>query len=271
MRADLFSRVAWQLRTRCGVQVYAWMPVLGWRLPDAAQQARIEIQPRKGVAPEKPVRLNPFLPETRKIVGSLYEDLASSSPLSGILFHDDAILRDTDELSAAAPAPGPARTQALIDFTSELKAHAQRWRSAIKTARNLFAEPVLDPGSETWYAQSLPAFLKAYDQVALMAMPGMENAKHPSEWLLKLAAKVSATPGGMDRTVFELQTVDWRNHDQLIATTELVRQMRLLQNHGARHLGYYPDDFAKNNPKLNVLKPEFSASDSLPPNFEESR
>jgi biofilm PGA synthesis lipoprotein PgaB len=271
MRADLFSRVAWQLRTRCGVRVYAWMPVLGWRLPDHAQQARLEIQPRQGVAPEKPVRLNPFLPETRRIVDTLYEDLASSSPLSGILFHDDAILRDTDELSPAAPAPGPARTQALIDFTSELKVHVQRWRPTIRTARNLFAEPVLDPGSETWYAQSLPAFLKAYDEVALMAMPGMENAKHPNEWLLKLAAKISAAPGGMDRTIFELQTVDWRNHDQLIATQELVRQMRLLQEHGTRHLGYYPDDFAKNNPKLNVLKPAFSASDSLPHNYDEGR
>jgi poly-beta-1,6-N-acetyl-D-glucosamine N-deacetylase len=271
MRADLFSRVAWQLRTRCGVQVYAWMPVLGWRLPDAAQQKRLEIQPRPGVAPEKPVRLNPLLPETRKIVDTLYEDLASSSPLSGILFHDDAVLRDTDELGPVAPAPGPARTQALIDFTTELKSHAQRWRPSIRTARNLFAEPVLNPASETWYAQSLPAFLKAYDEVALMAMPGMENARHPNEWLLKLAAKVSAAPGGMDHTVFELQTVDWRNHDQLVATSELVRQMRLLQDHGARHLGYYPDDFAKNNPRLNILKPEFSASDSLPPNFEESR
>ncbi|MGB6134360.1 MAG: poly-beta-1,6-N-acetyl-D-glucosamine N-deacetylase PgaB [Acidobacteriaceae bacterium] len=271
MRADLFSRVAWQLRTRCGVEVYAWMPVLGWRLPNAAQQARLEIRPRPGVAPENPVRLNPFLPETRQIVDTLYEDLARSSPLSGILFHDDAVLRDTDELGPAAPAPGPTRTQALIDFTSELKAHAQRWRPSIRTARNLFAEPVLDPASETWYAQSLPAFLKAYDEVALMAMPEMENVNHPNRWLLKLAARVSATPGGMDRTVFELQTVDWRNHDHPIPTSELVREMRLLQDHGVRHLGYYPDDFAKNNPRLEVLEPEFSASDFLPANYVESR
>ena len=33
VRADLFSRVAWQLRTRARVQVYAWMPVLAFRLP----------------------------------------------------------------------------------------------------------------------------------------------------------------------------------------------------------------------------------------------
>jgi hypothetical protein len=45
MRADLFSRVAWQLRTRCGVEVYAWLPVLAWQLPDAAMQAGYRYSP----------------------------------------------------------------------------------------------------------------------------------------------------------------------------------------------------------------------------------
>jgi poly-beta-1,6-N-acetyl-D-glucosamine N-deacetylase len=197
------------------------LPVLGWRLPDPAQQARLEIHPQPGVAPEKLMRLNRFLPETRTLVGTLYEDLARSAPLSGILFHDDAVLRDTDDLGAAVPAPGPARTQALIDFTNKLKLHVQRWHPTIKAARNLFAEPVLDPGSENWYAQSLPAFFEVCDEVALMAMADMENAKHPHDCLLKLAARVAAAPGAMDRTVFELQTVDWRAHDQAISTPEI--------------------------------------------------
>ena len=29
MRADLFNRAAWQLKTRSNVKVYAWMPILG--------------------------------------------------------------------------------------------------------------------------------------------------------------------------------------------------------------------------------------------------
>jgi biofilm PGA synthesis lipoprotein PgaB len=33
MRADLFSRAAWQLNTRSNVQVYAWMPVIAFRPP----------------------------------------------------------------------------------------------------------------------------------------------------------------------------------------------------------------------------------------------
>jgi biofilm PGA synthesis lipoprotein PgaB len=35
MRADLFNRVAWSLDTRCDVKVYAWMPLLAFKLPDS--------------------------------------------------------------------------------------------------------------------------------------------------------------------------------------------------------------------------------------------
>jgi biofilm PGA synthesis lipoprotein PgaB len=268
MRADLFSRVAWQLRTRCSVKVYAWMPVLGWRLPDASQEARLQIHPLPGTQAEKPVRLNPFLPESRALIDALYEDMARSVPLSGVLFHDDAILRDTDDLGVAAPAPGPERTRALIEFTRELEAHVRMWRPEIKTARNLFAEPVMHPGSETWYAQSLPSFLEAYDEVALMAMPDLEGAKNPDKWLEQLADKTAEVDGGLDRTVFELQSVDWKTAQQRdISTDAMVSEMRLLQSHGVRQLAYYPDDFIKDHPSLKVLRPEFSASDSLPPNY----
>jgi biofilm PGA synthesis lipoprotein PgaB len=101
-----------------------------------------------------------------------------------------------------------------------------------------------------------------------MAMPGLENANFSKEWLVKLSAKVAATPGGLDRTVFELQTVNWKAHDHPISTEEIVRQMRLLQVHGVRHLGYYPDDFLKDHPVLKVLRPAFSASDYLSPQVE---
>ena len=144
------------------------------------------------------------------MIGDLYEDLARTAPIAGVLFNDDAVLRDTDDLGAHAPAPGPERTRALIEFTNELKARVQRWRPEIATARNLFAEPVLHPQSESWYAQSLPAFLAAYNEVALMAMPALENSNAPNPWWRKLAERVGSVPGGFNRTVFELQTVDWR-------------------------------------------------------------
>ena len=45
-----------------------------------------------------------------------------------------------------------------------------------------------------------------------------------------------------------------------IDTRTATKQMRLLQDAGALHLAYYPDDFARNNPNLRLLIPAFSAA-----------
>ncbi len=259
MRADLFSRVAWQLRTRCGVEVYAWMPVLAWQLPDKGMQARLEIRPKPGVAPEPPVRLNPFLPETQRIVGEIYEDLGRASPVAGILFNDDAILRDTDVLGPTVPPPGPARTAALIKFTDQLAAHVRNWSPQLATVRNIFAEPVLHPAAETWYAQSLPAFLANYNMVAIMAMPELEQVRRHKRWLANLVRTVAAEPSGTEKTVFELQAVDWRT-ERPVSADRFTKQVSLVHDKGALHLAYYPDDFKKNNPAIQRLIPVFSAS-----------
>lgn len=259
VRSDLFSRAAWQLRTRCGVEVYAWMPVLAWQLPDRALQAQLQIQSKPGVSFDPPARLNPFLPRTRTIVDDLYEDVSRAAPIAGVLFSDDAVLRDTDVLGSQAPPPGPARTMALIDFTDELAARVRRWNPEIATVRNLFAEPVLKPSSEAWYAQSLPAFLEHYNTVAVMAMPDMEEAAHGKRWLARLEARVNAVPNGTRKTVYELQTVSWRSK-RPIDTRVVSAEIRALQDSGALHLAYYPDDFVHDNPNLRKLVPAFSAS-----------
>ncbi|HKR26981.1 MAG TPA: poly-beta-1,6-N-acetyl-D-glucosamine N-deacetylase PgaB [Acidobacteriaceae bacterium] len=260
VRSDLFSRAAWQLRTRCDVDVYAWMPVLAWQLPDHALQSQLQIQSKPGVAFDPPVRLNPFLPRTREIVGNLYEDVSRAAPIAGVLFSDDAVLRDTDVLGPDAPAPGPARTMALIDFTDQLAGRVRRWNPEIATVRNLFAEPVLKPASEAWYAQSLPAFLAHYNTVAVMAMPDMERAGNSKRWLARLERRVNADPNGPRRTVYELQTASWRSK-RPIDTRTVAAQMRELQDSGALHLAYYPDDFLHDSPKLQVLFPAFSAAE----------
>src|SRR6185369_12269860 len=79
MRADLFSRAAWQLRTRAGVKVYAWMPVLAFKLP-AAQTADQQLVQTMPGAPEAAKarryrRLSPFDPLARRTITEIYEDL----------------------------------------------------------------------------------------------------------------------------------------------------------------------------------------------------
>lgn len=244
MRADLYNRVAWQLKTRAHVKVFAWLPVLGFELPDKALDAQLAI---KAGNPAETHRLNPFDPRTRKIVSQIYEDLAVSGYTEGLLFHDDALLRD-DELRGIAPDAPAARTQALIDFTHELTRAAGKWRPKLVTVRNLFAGPVLQPQSEAWFAQNLAAFNEAYDYTAVMAMPWMENSRDPQRWMDDLVARVKASPRGLSRTIFELQTVDWRDGGKPIPAEQLKRIARRLQADGARHLAWYPDDFIADRP-----------------------
>lgn len=249
MRADLFNRAAWQLQTRAGVRVFAWMPVLGWKPADGAQAPRMLTAEDPNDIP----RLDPTDPRTRAWVGDLYEDLGIAAPFTGLLFHDDAYLRESE----ATALPAAARTQSLIALTHALRDRAERWRPRLVTVRNLFAQPVLEPASEAWFAQRLDAFNAAYDYTALMAMPYMEQAPDPTRWLDRVVTRVAAAPQGLQRTLFELQAVDWRG-DRAVPADVLKAQSRRLVARGVRHLGYYPDRFLDDVPPLGAAREAMS-------------
>ncbi|QXI31363.1 poly-beta-1,6-N-acetyl-D-glucosamine N-deacetylase PgaB [Pseudomonas vanderleydeniana] len=287
VRADLFDRVAWQLRTRAHVQVFAWMPVLSFALDEKLPRVT-RWDPATGqvsVDPKQYRRLSPFDPEVRRIIGEIYEDLARLTSVDGILYHDDAVLSDFEDASpralqayAGAGLPGgigalrddPATLQRwtrfksryLVDFTRELTAKVRAIRGPqVQTARNLFAEPVLDPQSEAWFAQNLDDFLANYDWTAPMAMPLMEGQgeRQADDWLQALADKVRQRPGALERTVFELQARDWRNQPaQDLEAEQLVQWMGLLKRKGVTSFGYYPDNFLDGRPSLQVVRPALS-------------
>jgi biofilm PGA synthesis lipoprotein PgaB len=282
MRADLFSYVSWQLRTRAQVDVYAWMPVLAFDLPSGnpvSEQVVQSADPNAATS-GRYRRLSPFSSEARRVIGEIYEDLARHARFDGLLFHDDATLDDFEDVSVAGRQalaqwglPGfiegiradPAlmqrwtgrKTAALIDFTRELADRARQHQGVLKTARNLYALPALEPHTEAYFAQSLPAFLAAYDYTAVMAMPYMENAVKPDLWLDRLVRAIAAQPAGLDRTVFELQSMDWRTRTPVPSAT-LARQLERLQRAGAVNLGYYPDDFLVDHPALASILPALS-------------
>ncbi len=287
MRADLFARAAWQLRTRTGVKVYAWMPVTAFRLPEANPLATHTVVTQAGTTPDDRYhRLTPFDPAVRALVGDIYEDLGSHAFFEGLLFHDDAMLADDEDASPAALATyarwglprdvaairadpaltarwTTAKTRYLIDFTHELAARVGAWRPALETARNLYARPLLEPQAEQWFAQNYEASLAAYDYVALMAMPRMEGEADAQAWLARLAKRAADTPRGLDGTVFELQARDWRTGEP-VPDAELTRQWTLLQSAGVRHLGYYPDDFLNDQPSLDTVRRALSVRTLLP-------
>lgn len=279
VRADLFNRAAWQLETRAGVRVYAWLPLLAfsgaafdpdWRVMEARDGTR-------GVDADAEPRLSPFVPEATRRIAEVYRDLAAHAHFDGLLFHDDGRLNESEDANPAAldayeralgdefsierahadPALGrrwaELKTRRLIDLSHELAAAVQELRPTIRTARNLFAPTLLEPRSERWLAQDYDAFLAAYDHVALMAMPYLEGAAEPRRFYTDLVAAAKQRPNGLERTIFELQAVDWRD-DTPVPAAELARTMRWLQSRGVRHLAYYPEDFVAGRPALDELR-----------------
>ncbi len=283
MRADLFNRAAWQLKTRAGVRVYAWLPVLGFAT--AKQDWLVQSwHPENNSAtwdPKAYKRLSPFVPEVRELVKGIYADLGRHADFDGLLFHDDAVLSAFEDAHPAAMAWRRAsglpheqaavwssdkevrhwahlKNQYLVDFTRDLADTVRVYRPEIKTARNLYARAALDPEGEMRFSQNLESFLKNYDYTALMAMPYLEEAEDSRAWLRELVTAVSEVPGGLEKTVFELQSVDWRGERSLVSTKTLSHQMRLLQGMGAVNFGYYPDDFLNDHPAAKPLHPAIS-------------
>ena len=284
VRADIFSRVAWQLQTRANVRVFAWMPLLAFELPAEHPDRERKVQTLSPGETGYP-RLSPFDGKARRVITEIYEDLSRSVIFQGILFHDDATLSDYEDASPAALQHYVTQWE-LPDSVEQIRAdpeHIKRWTKQktrhlteftqtlakviahnqpyLKTARNLYARVVLEPESETWFAQSFPDFLENYDVTAIMAMPLMENAPEPMVWLRELVEKVAAHPGALTRSVFELQAVDWREQNRPLPGVVMARKMQFLQTSGAVNFGYYPDNFHEDQPPMHEIRPFISLQD----------
>ncbi|MFM7395911.1 MAG: poly-beta-1,6-N-acetyl-D-glucosamine N-deacetylase PgaB [Gammaproteobacteria bacterium] len=286
MRADLFNRVAWQIRTRTPVRrVYAWMPLLAWELPKnhpvAAQTVKALAGASKASVNMGYLRLSPFSGEARQVVHEIFEDLSRYTAFDGIIYHDDITLNDFEDDSAYARATYrqwglPDSVEAIranedlvgrwtilkINFLDELARETseivRREKPALFTARNLYAQVALNPRSETWYSQALENSLRHYDFTAIMAMPYMEGAVDPMQFQRDLFAAVERFPEGRRKVVFELQSVDWRHDQRPIPTRELVESIEMLYGLGALHVGYYPDMLFDSHPDPASMRRVFS-------------
>ncbi|BDG05548.1 poly-beta-1,6-N-acetyl-D-glucosamine N-deacetylase PgaB [Anaeromyxobacter oryzae] len=291
MRADLFNRAAWQIRTRTQVKrLYAWMPALAWELPATDPAAHDRVETVAGDHTDRVNmgyrRLSPFSPRAREAIREIYEDLARAAPFEGILFHDDLTLSDYEDASPSALAtyrawglPGSVeeirksddllgrwtifKINALDDFALDLAAVVRRQQPALRVARNLYARVALNPKAEVWYSQSLDNSIARYDFTAIMAMPYMEKAPDQAAFFHDLVHAVDYRDA-MKKVVFELQTVDWRNDSRLVPSEELADTIRSLYGMGVEHVGFYPDALFRDHPSPRVLKPALDAKPNAP-------
>ena len=273
VRDDIFGRIAWQLQTRAGVQVYAWMPVLAFDLRKGVKEAEYVIDSRTGKTSTKAyLRLSPYNKQNVEIIKSIYNDLSFYAKFNGILFHDDAFLTDFEgaEGNHAEGMVSPQakqKTQDLIQLTHQLtdalKPYFLRGSYSLKTARNLYASVITNPNAEEWLAQNLKTLTDNYDTTAIMAMPYMENEqpisqKEAYQWFASLIENVKAQ-APLEKVLFEFQAVNWRTQKP-IPESELIDWMTLLQKNHIYSYGYYPDNFLTNQPDMNKMKPYFSVN-----------
>ena len=273
VRDDIFGRIAWQLQTRAGVQVYAWMPVLAFDLRKSVKEAEYVIDSRTGKPLTKAyLRLSPYNKQNVEIIKSIYNDLSFYAKFNGILFHDDVFLTDFEgaEGNHAEGMVSPQakqKTQDLIQLTHQLtdalKPYFLRGSYSLKTARNLYASVITNPNAEEWLAQNLKTLTENYDTTAIMAMPYMENEqaisqKEAYQWFASLIENVKAQ-APLEKVLFEFQAVNWRTQKP-IPESELIDWMTLLQKNHIYSYGYYPDNFLTNQPDMSKMKPYFSVN-----------
>lgn len=273
VRDDIFGRIAWQLQTRAGVQVYAWMPVLAFDLRKGVKEAEYVIDSRTGKPSTKAyLRLSPYNKQNVEIIKSIYNDLSFYAKFNGILFHDDAFLTDFegaegDHAEGIVSPQAKQKTQDLIQLTHQLtdalKPYFLRGSYSLKTARNLYASVITNPNAEEWLAQNLKTLTDNYDTTAIMAMPYMENEqaisqKEAYQWFASLIENVKAQ-APLEKVLFEFQAVNWRTQKP-IPESELIDWMTLLQKNHIYSYGYYPDNFLTNQPDMSKMKPYFSVN-----------
>jgi biofilm PGA synthesis lipoprotein PgaB len=232
-------------------------------------------------------RLSPFSALGRQTILEIYEDLAHHSSIEGVIFHDDITLSDLEDSSEMALAtyrdwglPGSVREiaandellgrwtvlkiNALDDLASQAAAVMRRDIPALFTARNLYAQVALNPRAEVWYAQALENSLRHYDFTAIMAMPYMEGAADPVRFQLDLLESLRRFPGALRKTIFELQSVDWKRAQAPIPSLEMARTIEMLYANGVIHVGYYPDMLFQSHPDPAVMRQALSGRSSDP-------
>ncbi len=238
VRANLFNRVAWQLKTRAEVEVFAWLPMLKFE-GDAFNAAWYD-----AAAQDATPLLSPHNADARAVVLEIYADLATYAQFDGLLFKNDGQLEE------------------LFDFGTEITAQTRRSIPDLVSVRAYAPRSPFDAAAGTYLAPDFDRFLETYDFVVLPTIPTVENEGATKQSYAQLVADVKSRKDGFNRTIFELQMLDGSKLPTA-TSAEIRTTLRWLQSLGVRHLGYCPDDFVNGFPDLDELRRGISLDEHL--------
>lgn len=263
VKADVFSHVVQRLRN-ARVRVYAWIPSLTgqWLLRDHPEDIVIAYNEKgKGWYD----RATPFSPRVREELKVMARELAMYAPVNGVMFQDDLYLNDYEDFSPVAKQAfrkrfgkeltpealgDPAikatwtkmKTEALTEISQGMMDAMRSFQPNFRSARNIYAEAVINPKAVDWFAQDFQEYLKTYDYTVIMAYPYMEKQSNRTVvWLQELADAALKDKANAEKIVFKLQNYDWQAN-RWVPRDELSREVRALRGRGAIHLGYYPEN-----------------------------
>jgi biofilm PGA synthesis lipoprotein PgaB len=283
---DFLSHAVNRIRIR-GIQVYVWMPVLSFELPDTEYNKRLKVKEFKDHQVQTTTswyrRLSPFDERSRAVIKDIYKDLAAHVRFDGILFHDDAYLTDYEDFHPAAQktymdlygtrlTPSllkqdnvkarwtQLKTETLDLFIEELIEIIKQYRPLARVARNIYSVVLLNPYAQEWFSQNFDNYLKNYDYTVIMAYPQMEGIfrmNHIKQWFNQLVEKVNEKHA-QKKVIFKIQSYDWKKN-QWISEDILRKELRFLLASGVSHVAYYPDNVFENRPEIVYIGSILSA------------
>lgn len=248
LKADLFSQVAWQIRTRANAEVRAWMPMLAFDLGGGYEYLT---DSRTGKPAARAVkRLSPFNSKNRQAVNEIYEDLAFNSRFDGLAFGEDGFITEGEAQEHGSDAQ---KTDALIAFSKELAASALKYSyngtNHMKTVRSILPEAATS--SEKPLAQNLSKFVQNYDLTAVTADAVSEKQ------FAGLLQDLKTTGIPAQKLMINLQA---RQPDGsiLLDSKTLAARIRQARKDGFTGIAYATDGFTGNRPDLKTVKPVFA-------------
>ncbi|TCP12444.1 biofilm PGA synthesis lipoprotein PgaB [Crenobacter luteus] len=227
MRADLFNRAAWQLRTRAMVQVYASLPLQSFGLADRTMVA---------AAPGA---------RERRVARELVEDLGASARFTGLLLRDDP----------GKPALAEPGANALLELASEQFSTARTYQPEFKSVITVYAGRLGNDGEASRLSDAMAKALPRVDYVELAPASGTPADE---TWLRQAFAVASAsTPQPSRKIVFGLPSRD-ASGLRALDSRSLARAITTLHTLGAHHIAYTHDEGIDRQPHLATLKRAFS-------------